>query len=1065
MNTLRTPQFLRHCLNACLVGAVIALVSSPLDAGAAGATVSGGGSFVFGPNTSGAGGNATTTGPTAGGGGSGGGGSGGTAGSGTTTVGNATTGGAGGAAPSVSTAGGGGGGGANGGSATGSASIAAGFSYIGGAGGVGGTSSGFIGGAGGAGGYGFVLLSATGSSSNAGTLQGGAGGAAGGFSSAGTGGAGTGGTGLYIGGTSVTFTNTGTIAGGVGGVGLYVDGAGNTIIDSGTITGGTAIVLNGSNNTLQLQNGYSITGTVSASGTSETLALGGSSDATFDASKIGTQYTGFTAYVMSGTGTWTLTSTTGQTTAWDVTAGVLKVGADGALGSSAGTLTLEGGTLEASAGFTSSRAVTLGTGGGTIQVDNGGDTLTLSGAIGGTDGLTKTGAGTLTLTGANSYGGGTTVGAGTLKLSGSGTLGSTSGALTVNGGTLDLNGKNATVGIFSGTGGTVTNSSATGSNLTVDNGDSGTGAATYAGVIQDGVGQLGLTKTGTGALVLTGANTYTGGTLINSGTLEIDNASGSGTGTQTVYVASGGALRGTGTIGGDVQVMSGGALAAGTATTPGTLSIGGNLALASGSSTAMRIYSPTSYDKIAVTGTAALNGTLTLSYNGFVPSAGQTFQIVTATGGVTGTFSSVVNLLQNALTYNLSDVTLGVATVTATQTSFVPFGTNSTQTSVGRTLDSAAGDARATTLINYLNSIPGTSLAAAMQQIAPMQQTTVPPIVVQSAQSHFNTLNQRMSSVRSGSTGLALDQLDFRDQMIPLDALVASSGGDLPAGLKAFRPDAANKWGFFAAADGDVGEFTGGTGGENSTFFGAGFDGGADYRVTPDLAVGFSAGYNRDKQDFDDAGSATTVDTVRFGPYATWKDHGGDWLSASLGGGYHWFDSKRAGLGGQAASTTNGTEFDASLKYGHDFTVAKDWTLTPTLGLNYVHLDVDGYSESGSLAPLTVSDLTTQSLRSELGGIVSYAGKLGGVPLTPWVQAGWDHEFLDTSSALNARLASGAGSAFTASSPDSGAEIATFGAGLNASLTRRLTAALSYSGQANEAYQDHAFRASVRWDF
>src|SRR5258708_2861337 len=83
-------------------------------------------------------------------------------------------------------------------------------------------------------------------------------------------------------------------------------------------------------------------------------------------------------------------------------------------GAAAGGLTFNGGTLQYGAGFSSARGVTLNAGGGTF--DTQANNATLSGAISGTGGLTKAGTGTLILSGANTYLGGTTINAGTLQL-------------------------------------------------------------------------------------------------------------------------------------------------------------------------------------------------------------------------------------------------------------------------------------------------------------------------------------------------------------------------------------------------------------------------------------------------------------------------------------------------------------------------------------------------------------------------------------------------------------------------------------------------------------------------
>jgi fibronectin-binding autotransporter adhesin len=113
--------------------------------------------------------------------------------------------------------------------------------------------------------------------------------------------------------------------------------------------------------------------------------------------------------------------------------------------------------------------------------------------------------------------------------------------------------------------------------------------ATNAGPLTIGTGAIAGTGAGTanatlltgnGQVALTNANTYTGGTVINSGTLLVNNLSGSGTGTGSITVNSGGTLGGNGTASGAVSILSGGHLAPGTST--GTLTVGG-LSMATGS--------------------------------------------------------------------------------------------------------------------------------------------------------------------------------------------------------------------------------------------------------------------------------------------------------------------------------------------------------------------------------------------------------------------------------------------------------------------------------------------------
>jgi autotransporter-associated beta strand protein len=139
--------------------------------------------------------------------------------------------------------------------------------------------------------------------------------------------------------------------------------------------------------------------------------------------------------------------------------------------------------------------------------------LTISGALyqdGGTFGLTKVGAGTVVLSGANTYTGGTTIQSGTLALGAANRL-DDSGAVTVNAGAFDLGGFSDTVGAVTLSGGAINNGTLSGNSYDVR---SGSISAVLAG-------SGSLAKRSAGTVTLTAANTYSGNTTIESGTLQI----------------------------------------------------------------------------------------------------------------------------------------------------------------------------------------------------------------------------------------------------------------------------------------------------------------------------------------------------------------------------------------------------------------------------------------------------------------------------------------------------------------------------------------------------------------
>ncbi len=213
-----------------------------------------------------------------------------------------------------------------------------------------------------------------------------------------------------------------------------------------------------------------------------------------------------------------------------------------------------------------------------------GNTNSFSGTIkdgisGGTDhlGLTVTGGGIMVLSGANTFSGGTTItGGATARLGSASPWGPATVSIDANS-FLDMGGtSSATVaGLFDGAsgGGTIGTSSATSSTRTLTTSVGVGNTDSFSGTIQDGISggtdNVALVVAGAGTQVLSGASSYSGGTTVGSGTsgtLRVNNSSGSATGTALVTVAnhgtlSGSTLPGLGAISGAVAVNSGGTIA------------------------------------------------------------------------------------------------------------------------------------------------------------------------------------------------------------------------------------------------------------------------------------------------------------------------------------------------------------------------------------------------------------------------------------------------------------------------------------------------------------------------
>jgi len=328
------------------------------------------------------------------------------------------------------------------------------------------------GGNGGAGGYGGASFSTNGSNT------GGAGGNGGNGGNGGDGGAG-------VSGTSFTLTNSGSIQGGVGG--------------------------NGGNGGIGGAGGYSRNGQTGSSGANGQAGNGGQGGAGVSGAGFQLNNTssisggnGGTGYA-AGAGGVGVGSTGGSTV---INSGTIAGGISGDGATQADAVDFSGGgnTLEIDAGYAFTGNVVSSSG-----TTNGGDTLALGGTTNDSFDVDQLGAAgsSVQYQGFANY---LKSGTSTWTLTGTGNA---SEAWTITDGTLAANTGSLV--------GNVTFAPVTGSSASVDFDQTIDG--TYAGVIS---GDGSLSKTGGAALIVTGDNTYTGGTTISAGTLQIGNGGTSG---------------------------------------------------------------------------------------------------------------------------------------------------------------------------------------------------------------------------------------------------------------------------------------------------------------------------------------------------------------------------------------------------------------------------------------------------------------------------------------------------------------------------------------------------------
>jgi outer membrane autotransporter protein len=267
----------------------------------------------------------------------------------------------------------------------------------------------------------------------------------------------------------------------------------------------------------------------------------------------------------------------------------------------------------------------------------------------------------------------------------------------------------------------------------------------------------------------------------------------------------------------------------------------------------------------------------------------------------------------------------------------------------------------------------------------------------------------RLLELRRVSRGLSV-----ADSSIDVDGVRVATEKVLGANARGggAAADGSSPWGGFLNANYNTGDRS-----QTSRQFGFDFDswgvtGGVDYRFNPDVVAGVALTYDHNKADYEFNLGDVKGDGVSLSLYGNWTN--GPWyVDGHLS--YSWidYDTRRnivvptftsvPGINTSATGSTKGRQGTVSVGVGYDWK-AQGMTVTPYGRLGYLHLDIDGFTESENISSLglDINSQSMNSLQTALGirasGVISTSyGVLG-----PYAGVEWNHEFQDNSRNITA---------------------------------------------------------------
>lgn len=500
-------------------------------------------------------------------------------------------------------------------------------------------------------------------------------------------------------------------------------------------------------------------------------------------------------------------------------------------------------------------------------------------------------------------------------------------------------------------------------------------------------------------------NTYLGDTNVNVGTLLVNGAL---TNSNT-YVNAGGSFGGAGSV--RNVTVSGGGFTAGDDTPGSQTTVNGNLVLDS-TSTYRVFVNPAAASSAVVSGTATLGGATVNAL--FAPGAYLTrsYNILTATGGVIGTFgtSGTVDLPAGfgvQYSYLGNEVTL-LLTGAIDST-----GQNVNQANVSRALNDYfnSGGTLPPKFVTLFGST-GDALNTALSQSSGEPSASASSATFLAWQQFFSMIFDPFAENRTGfggSSAFASTSETQSDAVRLAYAAVTPKNGlknDVTPGT--FFEQRWRVWGGGYGGSAKTGG-NASLGSHDTTNRAFGFAAGADHRLTPDTLIGFALAGGGTSFGLAQGLGGGTSEMFQASVYAR-QNWGAAYLMGAFGYGWQDFTLKRTvsivGTDNLQANFNGHTlagRAETGWRFGSTFA-----GMTPYAALQIVSLDLPFYSEhatSGSNAfALSYQGQTLTQARSELGLRFDYATPMQDALLTLRGRAAWAHDMTTTASPMRASL-------------------------------------------------------------